>query len=144
MRSATYDLSIGTVRADTPFASALQRSDEPGVAQAGQVIAAAVRAFGIRGCAARAAAGLRRAPGDRGRADALSPRDAHRRVRRGQPRATLPRSRSARRAPHLSRGTGHGGLSPDRRAVHATLSTVLFCRRPSVAWRALVTRAGPG
>jgi hypothetical protein len=31
MRSAIYDLSICTVRADALFASALQRSDEPSV-----------------------------------------------------------------------------------------------------------------
>jgi len=55
MRSATYDLSISTVRADALFASALQRSDEPSAAQVGQAIAAAVRAFGARGCAARVA-----------------------------------------------------------------------------------------
>jgi hypothetical protein len=55
MRSATYDLSISTVRADALFASALQRSDEPTAAQVGQAIAAAVRAFGARGCAARVA-----------------------------------------------------------------------------------------
>ena len=55
MRSATYDLSISTVRADALFASALQRSDEPGAAQVDQAIAVAVRAFGTRGCAARVA-----------------------------------------------------------------------------------------
>jgi hypothetical protein len=55
MRSATYDLSISTVRADALFASALQRSDEPSAAQVNQAIAAAVRAFGTRGCAARVA-----------------------------------------------------------------------------------------
>jgi hypothetical protein len=55
MRSATYDLSISTVRADALFASALQRSDEPSAAQVDQAIAAAVRAFGARGCAARVA-----------------------------------------------------------------------------------------
>jgi hypothetical protein len=55
MRSATYDLSISTTRADALFASALQRSDEPSVAQIDQAIAAAVRAFGARGCAARVA-----------------------------------------------------------------------------------------
>jgi len=54
MQSATYDLSIGT-RADALFASALQRSDEPNAAQVRQAIAAAVRAFGARGCAARVA-----------------------------------------------------------------------------------------
>jgi hypothetical protein len=55
MRSATYDLTISTVRADALFASALQRSDEPSAAQVDQAIAAAVRAFGTRGCAARVA-----------------------------------------------------------------------------------------
>jgi hypothetical protein len=55
MRSARYDLSISTVRADALFASAVQRSDEPSAAQVDQAIAAAVRAFGARGCAARVA-----------------------------------------------------------------------------------------
>jgi hypothetical protein len=55
MRSATYDLTISTARADALFASALQRSDEPSAAQIHQAIAAAVAAFGIRGCAARVA-----------------------------------------------------------------------------------------
>jgi hypothetical protein len=55
MRSATYDRSISTVRADALFASTLQRSDEPSAAQVDQAIAAAVRAFGTRGCAARVA-----------------------------------------------------------------------------------------
>jgi hypothetical protein len=55
MRSATYDPSISTVRADALFASALQRSDEPSAAQVSQAIATAVRAFGARGCAARVA-----------------------------------------------------------------------------------------
>ena len=55
MRSATYDPSISTVRADALFASALQRSDEPGAAQVDQAIAAAVRAYGTCGCAARVA-----------------------------------------------------------------------------------------
>ena len=55
MRSATYDLTISTARADALFASALQRSDEPSAAQVHQAIASAVAAFGIRGCAARVA-----------------------------------------------------------------------------------------
>lgn len=42
MRSATYDLTISTARADALFASALQRSDEPNAAQVHQAIAAAV------------------------------------------------------------------------------------------------------
>ena len=55
MRSATHHLSISTARAEALFASALQRSDEPSAAQVQQAIAAAVRAFGTRGCAARVA-----------------------------------------------------------------------------------------
>jgi hypothetical protein len=55
MRSATSDLTISTARADALFASPLQRSDQPGPAQVHQAIAAAVAAFGIRGCAARVA-----------------------------------------------------------------------------------------
>ena len=55
MRSASYDLSIGNARADALFASALQRTDEPGVARVNQAITAAIRAFGTRGCAARVA-----------------------------------------------------------------------------------------
>jgi hypothetical protein len=55
MRSATSCLSISAARADALFASTLQRSGEPGAAQIHQAIAAAVRAFGTRGCAARVA-----------------------------------------------------------------------------------------
>lgn len=55
MRSATYQLSIDTARADALFASALQRSDEPSAAQVQQAITAAIRTLGARGCAARVA-----------------------------------------------------------------------------------------
>ena len=55
MRSATSDLTISTARADALFASPLQRSEAPSPAQVRQAIAAAVAAFGIRGCAARVA-----------------------------------------------------------------------------------------
>jgi hypothetical protein len=55
MRSATDNLTISTARADALFASALQRSDEPTAAQIHGAIAAALAAFGIRGCAARVA-----------------------------------------------------------------------------------------
>jgi uncharacterized membrane protein len=55
MRSATYDLTISTARADALFASSLQRSDQPTVAQVHGAIAAALAAFGMRGCAARVA-----------------------------------------------------------------------------------------
>ena len=57
MRSVTYDLSISISagRADALFASALQRSDDPSAAQVRQAVAAAIRAFGTRGCAAQVA-----------------------------------------------------------------------------------------
>ena len=55
MRSATTDLTISTARANALFASPLQRSDAPTPPQVHQAIAAAVAAFGIRGCAARVA-----------------------------------------------------------------------------------------
>jgi hypothetical protein len=55
MRSATNHVSISTARADALFTSALQRSDEPSAPQVRQAIAAAIRAFGARGCAARVA-----------------------------------------------------------------------------------------
>jgi len=55
MRSASYHLSISTARADALFVSALQRSEEPSAAQVQQAIAAAIREFGARGCAARVA-----------------------------------------------------------------------------------------
>ena len=55
MGSATNHVSISTARADALFASALQRSDEPTAAQVRQAIAAAIRAFGAWGCAARVA-----------------------------------------------------------------------------------------
>ncbi len=55
MRSATHDLTISTGRADALFASALQRSDQPSQAEVHQAIAAAIRAYGSQGCAARVA-----------------------------------------------------------------------------------------
>ena len=55
MRSPANDLTISTARADALFASSLQRSDEPTPAQVHQAVAAALAAFGIRGCAARVA-----------------------------------------------------------------------------------------
>jgi hypothetical protein len=55
MRSGTYHLSISTARADALFASALQRSDRPSAEQVREAIAAAIRAYGARGCAARVA-----------------------------------------------------------------------------------------
>jgi hypothetical protein len=55
MRSAPCDLSVSAARADALFASALQRSDEPSARQVEQAVAAAIGAFGERGCAARVA-----------------------------------------------------------------------------------------
>ncbi len=55
MRSAPCDLSISAARADALFASTLQRSDEPTALQVERAIAAATRAFGGIGCAARVA-----------------------------------------------------------------------------------------
>ena len=55
MRSAPCDLSMSAARADALFASTLQRSDEPSAVQVKQAIAAATRAFGDLGCAARVA-----------------------------------------------------------------------------------------
>jgi len=55
MRSATFGLTISTARADALFASTLQRSDEPAVAQVHRAIASALAAFGIQGCADRVA-----------------------------------------------------------------------------------------
>jgi hypothetical protein len=55
MRPTTHHLSISTARADALFVSALQRSEEPSAAQVQRAIAAAIREFGARGCAARVA-----------------------------------------------------------------------------------------
>jgi len=55
MRSAAYDLSPSAARADALFVSALQSSDQPTAVQVEQAIAAATRAFGDLGCAARVA-----------------------------------------------------------------------------------------
>jgi len=55
MRSTTSHLSVETARADALFASALQLSDGPTAAQVRQAIAAAIRMFGARGCAAQVA-----------------------------------------------------------------------------------------
>ena len=46
---------MSAARADALFASTLQRSDEPSAVQVKQAIAAATRAFGDLGCAARVA-----------------------------------------------------------------------------------------
>jgi hypothetical protein len=55
MRSAPCDLSADAAVTDALFASALQRSDKPSARQVEQAVAAAIRAFGELGCAARVA-----------------------------------------------------------------------------------------
>jgi hypothetical protein len=50
-----HHLSISAARADALFVSALQRSEELNTGQVRQAVAAAVRAFGSRGCAERVA-----------------------------------------------------------------------------------------
>jgi len=55
MRLAMHHLSLSTVRADALFVSALQRGDHPGAGEVRQAVAAAVQAFGQRGCAERVA-----------------------------------------------------------------------------------------
>ena len=105
MRSATYDLSISTTRADALFASAVQRCDEPSVAQVDQAIAAALRAFGARGCAARVA----QAYGDYPETAAVRMRWA---------RAMVTRTfEGARRGPGHCRAPGQPGTLRTRRAA---------------------------
>ena len=55
MLSGPIHLSISAARAGALFASPLQRSDEPSARQVRQAIATAIAAYGVRGCAARAA-----------------------------------------------------------------------------------------
>ena len=55
MPSAPYHLSISGTRANALFASPLQRSYDPSARQVRQAIAAAISAYGARGCAARVA-----------------------------------------------------------------------------------------
>ena len=96
MRSATSDLTISTARADALFASPLQRSDAPSPAQVHQAIAAAVAAFGIRGCAARVA----QAYGDHPETAVLRMRWARATVTRA------PVTRASDRRPRLLRPRG--------------------------------------
>ena len=55
MRPAMHHLSISAIRADALFASVLQRGDHPSAGEVRQAVAAAVEAFGQRGCAGRVA-----------------------------------------------------------------------------------------
>lgn len=55
MQPETFYPSTGAVWADALFVSAIQRSDKPGKDHVLKAIAAAVRAYGDRGCAGRVA-----------------------------------------------------------------------------------------
>ena len=55
MRPAMHHLSMSAIRADALFVSALQRGDHPSAEEVRQAVAAAVDAFGQRGCAGRVA-----------------------------------------------------------------------------------------
>ena len=50
MQLAMYQTSTSAVRAEALFASVLQRSDRPSPGQVRKAVAAAVRAYGARGC----------------------------------------------------------------------------------------------
>ena len=50
-----FHLSLGAVWADAVFVSMLQRSEGPSAGQVRDAVAAALRAYGGRGCAARVA-----------------------------------------------------------------------------------------
>ncbi len=86
MRPAPYDLSISAARASAPFASPLQRPDEPGARQIRRAIAAVIGVCGVRGCAAPTrGSGHRRGPstGEDGAGGAAG----RARRRRGEPGA---------------------------------------------------------
>jgi len=104
-----YPRSVHALQADALFASMLQRSDEPTAGQVRQAVAAAVRAHGSRGCAARVAqefgdhpetavARMRWARAVAGEVSALPPGLARDRARRrpGQPVAGARTRRLAR------------------------------------------------
>ena len=55
MQLATYHHITSAVRADALFVSVLQGSEKPDAGQVRKAIAAAVRAYGDRGCAQRVA-----------------------------------------------------------------------------------------
>ena len=105
MRSPANDLTISTARADALFASPLQRSDEPTPAQVHQAVAAALAAFGIRGCAARVA----QAYGE-------------------HPETAVPRMRWARATvTHAPVTRGSGGVSVGPASVPAPRQAHLSC-----------------
>ena len=55
MRPAMHHRGMSAIRADALFGSALQRGDNPRAGEVRQAVAAAVEAFGRRGCAGRVA-----------------------------------------------------------------------------------------
>jgi len=55
MQLLRYRPGSSAVKADALFASLLQRSDEPSAGQVRKAVAAAMHAYGGRGCAARVA-----------------------------------------------------------------------------------------
>jgi hypothetical protein len=98
MQLVMYCAGASAVRADALFASALQGSDKPDADQVRKAIAAAVRAYGGKGCAQRvaqefgdhpetAAARMRWARAVAGQAFASPPEPARANARRrpGQP-----------------------------------------------------------
>jgi hypothetical protein len=50
-----HHISISAIRADALFVSPLQRGDHPSAGEVRQAVAAAVQAFGPRGCSGRVA-----------------------------------------------------------------------------------------
>jgi hypothetical protein len=55
MRPMMHHFSVSAIHADALFASALQRGDHPSAKEVRQAVAAAVEAFGQRGCVERVA-----------------------------------------------------------------------------------------
>ena len=82
MWSAPYELSLDTDRADALFASSLQRSDQPSAAQIRQAIVTSHQHAGPYRLRRAGRAGVRRAPRDGARPDALGADGGSRRVRR--------------------------------------------------------------
>jgi hypothetical protein len=109
MSPVSYDLTISAARADVLFASALQRSDEPGTGQIRRAIAAAIAAYDVSGCAARVAQGF----GDHPETPVLRMRWARTMVAARGPRSTY-RSGNDLESFRLSRHAhGHTGAEPE-------------------------------
>jgi hypothetical protein len=124
MRSGTYHLSISTARADALFASSLQRSGEPTAAQVRQAIAAAIRALGARGCAARVA----QAYGEHPETAVLRMRWA-RAVVKGDAEAA--EAFGGARSEPARAGTPRRPSEPGRRAGFGSYCAALSARTPS-------------